>query len=108
MSKNLIGLDVFTSIATYRVHDLLTIAEYAPNVQLRKVDHAEIFLMNTHDFMMKHDIVLLQEYRVYYLKLYQKIYNQVEAVKVIPLAQSPPVVAAAPVVKEFKQLRMVV
>lgn len=108
MSKNLIGLDVFTSIATYRVHDLLTIAEYAPNVQLRKVDHAEIFLMNTHDFMMKHDIVLLQEYRVYYLKLYQKIYNQVEAVKVIPLAQSPPVVAAFTVVKEFKQLRMAV
>lgn len=108
MSKALIDLDVFSSEATYRVHDLLTIAEFAPEVQLRKADHADIFLMNTHDFMQKHDIVLLQEYRVYYLKLYQKIYNQVEAVKVIPIDQSPPVVAAVTVVKKINQLRMAV
>lgn len=108
MSKGLLNLDVFTSTATYRVHDLLSIAEWAPEVKLLKVDHAEIYFMNTHDFMQKHDIVLLQEYRCYYLKLYQSIYHPPEDVPIIqfePAQVSVPIIqSAAPCI----QLKMAV
>lgn len=108
MSAGLVKLDVFSADATYRVLDLLTIAEHSPAVKIMKVDHAEIYLMNTYDFMMKYDIVLLQDYRRYYLRLYQRIYHkaEIEPVRVIPLV----VPDAGVVVGEFipRQLRMAV
>lgn len=88
MSKGLVKLDVYSTAATYRVHDLLTIAEWSPEVKMVECDHAEIFLMNTYDFMMKHDIVLLQDYRRYYLDLYQRIYHPPD----IEQVADPPVI----------------
>jgi len=88
MSKGLAKLDVFSTEATYRVNDLLTIAEFSPQVAIKQVDHAEVFLMNTYDFMMRHDAVLLQDYRNYYLDLYQSIYHPPDLAlpEVIPIA----------------------
>ena len=88
MSKGLLNLDVYSTEATYRVNDLLTIAEYSPQVGLLKVDHAELYFMNVVDFMAKHDPVLLADYRKYYLHLYRSIYHPPEVAEVIPISRA--------------------
>lgn len=108
MSKGISKLDVYSTEATYRVQDLLTIAEWSPDVRVVEVDHAEIFLMNTYDFMQKHDIVMLQDYRRYYLSIYQQLYHPPD----IEQVADPPMIdinrSVAPVDRVGKQLRIAV
>lgn len=74
MSKELTKLDVYTADCSYRVLDFCSIMEWEPSVKLIKKDRAEIYCTNVHDMLLRHDPVILSDYRKYYLKIYQTLY----------------------------------
>ena len=94
-SKGLVGLSVYSSVATYRIHDICTLAFWDPGASFFKFDRAEVFYLNTYDFLQRHDPVLLADYRRYYLKLYADLYLTSHATvdqptPIIPLKPDPP------------------
>jgi hypothetical protein len=106
MSKGLLTLDVYGSEVSYRVQDIKEILKWDSSVKWIKRDHAEIFYCNTVDVLMRNDPVVLQDYRRYYIKIYDRIYRGGQAElkqvpKVIRLDQPPDI---RPVFYEQKRL----
>ena len=66
--------DIFKQDVTYRVADLVEVMKWDSSVRIVQRDHCEIYYLNVFDFMLRHDLVILSDYRRYYLKLYEQLY----------------------------------
>lgn len=108
MSAGVRSADIYKQDVTYRVADLVEVLKWEPSVNFVQRDHCEIYYLNVHDFLLRHDGVILSDYRRYYLRQYQKLYQGVDdqEVPIVPIASDVGVEVDQKRVPVYRQLRL--